>query len=250
MKFAVDFASTEPKVVRPELLTHPHIPSSMAGVNPRTILGREWWDVVRKQAYLANNYNCCACGGNPSDRPLDAHEVYRFDYVDKTMTFVEVVALCKDCHAFIHSGCLHALHGRKKKAVRHIICDRTAMLVQSGLEPFYFTFLLYREHCKKCDDYEATCAQYKQLGWPTRHHAPVQKPWTLVIGNKTYGSDKKEIKDDHDNQDAAAMAYQDKLCAYGKALTFGRVHGKRKLSPTELKRAYHEDFKEVDDETV
>lgn len=193
-QFAVDFASTEPVVIRLELLTHPHIPRVMAGVNPRTILGREWWDVVRKQAYLANNYNCCTCGGNPDDRPLDAHKVYHFDYMNKVMTFVEVVALCKDCHVFIHSGCLVS-RCLSKKAIRRVICPRAALLVQHGMEPFWFTLSLYRAYCKRSGGYKVICEQCKQLKWPSTYRVPARGMWKLVIGDKTFNSSGKEITD-------------------------------------------------------
>lgn len=86
---------------RPELLQQYDIPWELGGVNPRTILGREWWDTTRREAYAKNNYRCFACGCRAPE-PLDAHECYTYDYESKIATYTETVALCKQCHMFIH----------------------------------------------------------------------------------------------------------------------------------------------------
>lgn len=91
----------KPKFTRPELLRHPHIPKPLHGIAPRVVKGSEWWDEIRHKAYRENNMRCWACGG---EGPLEAHEAYDIDYETKTSTYVETVALCRDCHAFIHSG--------------------------------------------------------------------------------------------------------------------------------------------------
>lgn len=96
----------KPKFKRPELLLHPLIPGILSGVNPRTIRGKEWWDVVRKQVYQENNFCCWACGTYQLDalykQTLDAHETYAYDYKKFEAYPGEVVALCRSCHLFIH----------------------------------------------------------------------------------------------------------------------------------------------------
>lgn len=101
MMVKVDFEGNQPKFKRPEILQHGQIPRPMAGVAPRVIFGQEWWDVERKKAYAANNYCCWACGAYDA---LDAHEVYDIDYMKLRMKFIEVVAVCRNCHMFIHAG--------------------------------------------------------------------------------------------------------------------------------------------------
>jgi len=93
--------------VRPALLTHPPIPAPLHGVNPRTAKGQKWWDETRYIAYEGNNRHCWACAARTNR--LDAHECYDIDFTKGIAVFVEVVALCKMCHAFIHSNRLTAL---------------------------------------------------------------------------------------------------------------------------------------------
>lgn len=101
---------TQPKLPRdPTLLLHPNIPEGAAGLNPRTMLGQEWWDVERKAAEVKNNYCCYACGIHKSDTKehwLEGHESYTIDYGKCTITYNMTVSLCNKCHSFIHSGYL------------------------------------------------------------------------------------------------------------------------------------------------
>lgn len=101
------------KFTRPNLLHHPPIPPPMHGLNPRTILGKVWWDDVRRQAYERNNQCCWACGVHREDakfyRRLEAHELYDIDYKRKRMKLREIVALCHACHNYVHMGRLRVL---------------------------------------------------------------------------------------------------------------------------------------------
>jgi len=98
----IDFvAVATPNFVRPELLRHSTIPMPMFGTAPRVVMGQEWWDEVRREAYAKNNMRCWACGG---EGPLEAHEAYRINYKVAEMTYIETTALCNDCHSFIHIG--------------------------------------------------------------------------------------------------------------------------------------------------
>lgn len=103
---------------RPEILLHSTIPPSLFGINPRTIEGSDWWNVVRWEAYAENNYCCWACGISKLDAKyhqwLEAHECYDFNVTTRVATFIEVVALCPSCHCFIHKGRLVQVEGRAK----------------------------------------------------------------------------------------------------------------------------------------
>lgn len=104
-----------PKFIRPELLRHHTIPQPLFGLAPRVIMGQEWWDMTRREAYGANNMRCWACGG---PGPLEAHEAYDIDLYAARATYLETVSLCSDCHAFIHIGRTMGRFSRKELGMR------------------------------------------------------------------------------------------------------------------------------------
>ena len=100
--------SLKPKKANPELLQLSTVPKALHGLNPRTLLGQEWWDKTRRKAYSDANYYCEACNAK-SRKPLEAHEVYSYDERRHKAKYTGVVAICHKCHNFIHLGRLNWL---------------------------------------------------------------------------------------------------------------------------------------------
>lgn len=126
-----------PKFLKPELLLHPSVPKYLSGVNPRTIRGQEWWDLVRKEVYAKNNHCCWACGTYQLDalyEPLlDAHETYIYDYEKFEARPGEVVGLCRADHWFIHFRRIRNPYIRKEVVIRGL-----RFLVDAGLPVPYW----------------------------------------------------------------------------------------------------------------
>jgi hypothetical protein len=109
---------------RPEILLHPNIPRPLHGLAPRTLMPQKEWTELRRATYARNNYHCFACGvyreydkemlrfSDESGETLDCHEFYKIDYEKKTMELVELVALCKSCHAYVHSGRMQSMYDK------------------------------------------------------------------------------------------------------------------------------------------
>lgn len=98
---------------KPEVLLAANTVPPMHGVVPRIILGREWWDKTRHEAYAATQFRCAACGVHKYQAKehqwLEGHEVYTRDYPRGRQTYVETVGLCHYCHCYIHDGRLKSL---------------------------------------------------------------------------------------------------------------------------------------------
>lgn len=129
-----------PVKLRPEVLLHQNIPQPLHQVNPRSVLGKKWWDQERKKAYESTNFHCIACGVHKTlakaRQWLEGHELYDIDYLKGRAKYVETVPLCHYCHNSIHSGRLQALldsgylHHQKYVA---IIQHRDQILKAAGL---------------------------------------------------------------------------------------------------------------------
>jgi len=83
----------------PSVILDLPIPPALWTINPRRLLGKVWWDKMRRQVYKRNNGCCLACG---APGQLDAHERYDYDFEAHISKFKEIVPLCHDCHMFIH----------------------------------------------------------------------------------------------------------------------------------------------------
>lgn len=76
------------------------IPDGSWGYNLRSVLPKELWNVVRKEAVVRSGGKCEICGR--SYARLEAHEVWDFNIKTSTQKLVNVIALCPLCHKAIH----------------------------------------------------------------------------------------------------------------------------------------------------
>lgn len=107
------FSKKSKVVLDPSILLHPNIPKPLHTVNPRSILGRKWWDMQRNKSYEEQDFHCHACGIHKEEAQykkwLEGHEHYEIDYTTGRVEFIKVVALCHACHNYIHNGRLQSL---------------------------------------------------------------------------------------------------------------------------------------------
>lgn len=120
-----------PVTANPAILLHPQIPKPMHGMAPRSVLGKVWWNKEREAAYASTNYHCEACGVPKWQAKykqwLEAHEVYRIDYLKGRMIYERACPLCHYCHNYIHSGRLQWLF--ETRQINHI---KYAAIIQHG----------------------------------------------------------------------------------------------------------------------
>lgn len=93
------------------------VPDSCWYSNLRSILSKEQWDVVRKDAYSRAGGKCMICG---ADGRLEAHESWEYDEKNKIQRLKDVIAVCKSCHEVIHIG-RTSLMGGEERAAAHFM---------------------------------------------------------------------------------------------------------------------------------
>jgi len=138
--------SGESVILRPEVLLCANIPKPLHELAPREILGREWWDRTRREAYQSTKYRCIACGVMASMAKyhpwLEGHEIYQIDYKRGIAVYKETVPLCHACHSFIHDGRMLALVQAGKMTLKRyddIMKHGNAILKKHNLVKFVYT---------------------------------------------------------------------------------------------------------------
>lgn len=86
------------------MLTIELVPRSLWFKNLRSELSKKEWDKVRRIAYKHARYECEICGGKGKKWPVEAHEVWAYDDVNKIQKLKGIVALCPLCHKVKHAG--------------------------------------------------------------------------------------------------------------------------------------------------
>lgn len=160
----------------PSILLHPNIPKPLHGLNPRTILGDQWWNQKRQIAYKTKDYKCWACGMHKKDalyhKWLEAHECYEFHYCNGTAKMIEITALCHSCHNYIHCGRMtHLLRAGK------MTMDKLNKILEHG-------DALTKDISRKNNPYIINESSFAEWG-----------EWRLIIEGKEYFSKFKDYDD-------------------------------------------------------
>lgn len=135
-------------VMKPEILTHPNVPKPLHGISPRTIMGKEWWDIERQKVYASTDYHCAACGVHKTQAKgpkwLEGHEYWDIDYKTGVCKIESIEPLCHYCHNFIHNGRLAMVMGKDKTKdeVIDILKHGLNILSKNKLKGFYGIELL------------------------------------------------------------------------------------------------------------
>lgn len=134
-----------------EILLHPNIPKPLHGLAPRTIMGKKWWDAIRRESYAEHDYKCAICGkpapydleklrfDNEEGVKLEAHEIYDINYLTRRATYVKTLALCNLCHNYIHSGRLNALFDKgvfDEEYCWTVMTHGDSVLIDASISPF------------------------------------------------------------------------------------------------------------------
>jgi hypothetical protein len=96
------------------------VPKTSWYADLRELLDEDTWERISAEVAERAGYRCEICGGQgPKHRPVECHELWRYDERVRVQALVRVVALCPDCHTVQHMGFAN-MHGGGTQARAHL----------------------------------------------------------------------------------------------------------------------------------
>lgn len=94
------------------------IPKPLWGVNAHNLLEGQCWQNIRRNTFLRSDYCCVIC---QRKKPLECHEVFKFDDEKGVAVLLRLEGRCEDCHACNHLGRLKKVNPKGfKRALAYI----------------------------------------------------------------------------------------------------------------------------------
>lgn len=182
------------------LIAMPNIPKPCHGLAPRTLLGAQTWNHMRRRAYAMANDTCEICGERPENlRRRHGHEVYEIDYEKGTVKFVRVFCICSLCHlGGIHTGRAITLHKQGNplypkefllEGAEHAFQIITEYNRDHPDAPIraYRTYLDYLKSDDLREDMEKLIEKYDMKFYAADPEKTADwKDWELIIGRNHY----------------------------------------------------------------
>jgi hypothetical protein len=96
------------------------VPKTSWYADLRELVDEETWERISSQVAERAGDRCEICGGQgPRHRPVECHELWRYDDRLRLQALVGIVALCPACHTVQHLGFAN-LHGGGTQARAHL----------------------------------------------------------------------------------------------------------------------------------
>ena len=101
-------------------LTIELVPKGQWGTNLRSELPKNRWDQLRRTTYSNSGHTCEICGGRGKKWPVECHERWKYDEINKNQILIGLISLCPPCHEVKHMGRANAM-GRGDEAKSHLM---------------------------------------------------------------------------------------------------------------------------------
>lgn len=184
------------------ILTMPNVPWMVQGpgCQPRTLLGKASWDMMRKRCYYNADYVCEACGKELGRGECQAHELFSYDYTGGLAIFERCVCLCKTCHlGGVHSGRLCTMYKKGQASARQVIEGAENLFrnvsewsVNHPAEPelrVFYAWLNFLKFNEVKDDIAALIKRYSiKFYMPDIKGMADWGHWSVQIGKKKWKS--------------------------------------------------------------
>lgn len=96
------------------------VPKTSGYADLRELLDEGTWERISAQVAERADDRCEICGGRgPRHRPVECHELWRYDERVRVQALERIVALCPDCHTVQHMGFAN-MHGGGTQARAHL----------------------------------------------------------------------------------------------------------------------------------
>lgn len=100
-------------------LTIELVPRTCWFSNVRSNVPASVWNKLKTKTSFNAMHVCEICGGVGPKWPVECHEIWDYDDVNKIQTLKGLISLCPDCHQVKHIG-LAQVMGKLRKATGHL----------------------------------------------------------------------------------------------------------------------------------
>lgn len=112
-------------------LTIELVPSSCWFSNVRDHVSSTIWSKIKKHTFEKAGHVCEICNSVGPKWPVECHEVWEYDDVNKIQKLTGTVSLCPDCHMVKHIGFANVL-GKSDIAKAHFASINSLTMSQAG----------------------------------------------------------------------------------------------------------------------
>lgn len=94
------------------------VPSSSWYSNVRSNVSKSEWELIKKDTFKKAGNVCEICLGKGHKWPVECHEIWIYDDINKIQKLERTIALCPSCHQVKHIG-LAKIKGNFDSALNH-----------------------------------------------------------------------------------------------------------------------------------
>ena len=88
--------------------------------NLRYLVSEATWDYLRRETYANAKFHCQICGSQGDKWPVECHEIWDYDDINKIQYLRGLIALCPSCHSVKHMGHSRVV-GKGEDAFQHLM---------------------------------------------------------------------------------------------------------------------------------
>jgi 5-methylcytosine-specific restriction endonuclease McrA len=138
-------------------LTIELVPQTAWYTNVRSNVSKNKWDILRKKCYKDANYKCEICGGRGDKWPVECHEIWEYDDINKKQILKGLIALCPNCHKVKHAG-LARMNGEADLVVNQLM-SVNGISKKDALKYIDDSFTIWKERSKSAWECDISCLE-------------------------------------------------------------------------------------------